>query len=147
MNNREMQFCGIMMSRENYDDDAALRAYVAKHCRHLMTPLERRTSEYTVPILSDYNLARRIGVHGGAAEKAARLYQFLEDRDGHVDDAEVVAVFKQIDESTRISAPIDRLLAECRDELNVNRCPACSRITRSPLAKQCPWCVHSWHNS
>ena len=49
MTNAEVRFCGITMSRENYDDDAALRAYVAKHCRHLMTPLERRTSEYTVP--------------------------------------------------------------------------------------------------
>ena len=125
-----------MMSRENYDDDAALRAYVGKHCRHLMTPLERRTSEYTGPITSDTD-----------HDKARRLSAFLEDRDGHVDDAQVVAVFDELDESTRISAPVDRLLAECRDDLNVNRCPARSRITRSPLAKQCPWCPHSWHNS
>lgn len=132
----ELRFCGIMMSRENYNDEVALRAYVAKHCRHLMTPLERRTSEYAIPIVSH-------SVH----DKVKRVHKFLEDRDGHVSDAEVVAVFDRLDEFTRVSGPVDRLLAEGRDELNVNRCPACSRITRTPLARQCPWCLQSWHRS
>lgn len=27
----------------------------------------------------------------------------------------------------------------------INRCPKCSKIARTPKAKQCPWCFHDWH--
>lgn len=46
-------FCGLEMTAESYDDDAALRAYVRKHFPQLMTPLERRVTEYTTPIVSN----------------------------------------------------------------------------------------------
>lgn len=38
----------------------------------------------------------------------------------------------------------DRVLAEQSDRVDLNRCPRCSKIPRTPKAKQCPWCFHQW---
>lgn len=41
---------------------------------------------------------------------------------------------------------LDRLLAaEKSGKRSINRCPRCSRIVRTALAKQCLWCGHDWH--
>ena len=29
----------------------------------------------------------------------------------------------------------------------VNRCPECSRIVKTPLARQCLWCGYDWHGA
>jgi hypothetical protein len=34
---------------------------------------------------------------------------------------------------------------ECKNELELNLCPKCSKITRTPWAKQCRFCFHDWH--
>jgi len=126
-------FCGTTMSLGAYDDDCALRAYVWWHCNHLMTPLERRVTEYTVPLISN-----------STELKHQKLYAFLEDRDGHVADSDVLDAFN-VPYDTRKDTAIDRVIAECHDRLDINRCPACDRIVRSPKAAQCLWCGHDWH--
>ena len=126
-------FCGIATSLAEYDDARALREYVWKHYRHLMTPLERRVTEYTVPLVS-----------GVTDFKCQRLYAFLEDRDGHVADSDVLEAFKQ-PYDTRKDAAIDRVIAECHDRFHINRCPECDRVVRAPKSAQCLWCGHDWH--
>jgi ssDNA-binding Zn-finger/Zn-ribbon topoisomerase 1 len=39
-----------------------------------------------------------------------------------------------------------RILMEHSDQIELNRCPKCDRIPRTPKAKQCPWCRHSWRD-
>lgn len=39
----------------------------------------------------------------------------------------------------------ERLLREHYDSILINRCPRCSRIAETPLARQCAWCRHDWH--
>ena len=38
-----------------------------------------------------------------------------------------------------------RVLARNGAAIFVNRCPACGKIVRTPLAKQCRWCRYDWH--
>jgi len=38
-----------------------------------------------------------------------------------------------------------RVMGERGDQVILNRCPKCSRIVRTPKAKQCLWCFHDWH--
>ena len=38
-----------------------------------------------------------------------------------------------------------RILFENESELFLNLCPKCQKLTRTPLAKQCRFCFHSWH--
>ena len=127
------QFCGVAMTADTYDDDVALRAYVLQHFPHLMTPLERRVTEYIAPIVSD-----------AEDSKIQKLHEFLEDRDGHVDDVDVLSAF-QTPYDDRIANAVERVLETHRGELIENRCSQCQRLTRTPLAKQCLWCGHDWH--
>ena len=40
---------------------------------------------------------------------------------------------------------VERIYREHRHELNLNCCPKCGKITRTPWAKQCRFCFHQWH--
>ena len=46
------------------------------------------------------------------------------------------------DEFKRISA--EKILREQGDKVFVNNCPKCGRLARTPFAKQCRHCGHSW---
>jgi hypothetical protein len=98
-----------------------------------MTPLERRVTEYIVPIVSN-----------AEHTKIRRLYAFLENRDGHVDDDAVHRAF-QTPYHQRVANAVDRLLDMRRDEIRENRCDKCHRLARTPVARQCLWCGHDWH--
>jgi len=39
----------------------------------------------------------------------------------------------------------ERIYNEHRKELQLNLCPKCHKIARTPLAKQCRICFHNWH--
>jgi hypothetical protein len=38
-----------------------------------------------------------------------------------------------------------RIFFEHKNELELNLCPECLKIARTPLAKQCRFCRHDWH--
>ena len=121
------------MTAHTYDDDVALRAYVLRHFPHLITPLERRVTEYIAPIVSNSDHT-----------KILKLHQFLEERDGHVDDADVLTAF-QTPYNDRVANAVNRVLETRRGEIIENRCTECHRLVRTPVAKQCLWCGHDWH--
>lgn len=123
------------MTAEDYDDASALMAYTHQHFPHLMTPLERRVTEYIAPIIS-----------GATDAKILKLFEFLESRDGHVDDAAVIAAF-QTPHKQRIENAMIRVISQHRSQIVENRCPACRRIARTPVARQCPWCGCDWHDA
>jgi hypothetical protein len=39
----------------------------------------------------------------------------------------------------------ERIWAQHKDELELNLCPGCGKIARTPFAKQCRFCYHDWH--
>jgi hypothetical protein len=121
-------FLRELMAIDQYDDEIALTAYVWRHYLHLMTPLEKRVGVYSVAIVSDSPI-----------EKARRLHQVLEKRDGHVPDADVWEEL-QMDIRQFQTLAMKRLLAVTPDELIINRCVSCKRLTRTPIARQCTWC-------
>ena len=111
------------MTLETYDDDVALRAYIFQHYRHLMTPLERRVTEYIAPVVSE---ATETEVPG--------LYEWIENRDGHVVDADIYAAF-QTPYDTRVRNATMRIAAEHADKLHLNRCAKCGRLVRKHLLR------------
>jgi len=133
MSQPPISFGEIEMTVEDYNDARALRAYTRTHFPHLMTPLERRVTEYIAPIVSD-----------ATDTKIRKLYEFLETRDGHAEDAEVMNTCHTPFER-RIENAMDRVLVERRSEIVENRCPKCHRLVRTPKAKQCLWCGNDWH--
>lgn len=39
----------------------------------------------------------------------------------------------------------ERIFKEHVNELELNLCPVCNKICRTPKAKQCRFCFHDWH--
>jgi hypothetical protein len=126
------RFLGWEMPADQYDDEIALTAYVWRHYRHLMTALEIRVGTYSVPIVSDSPM-----------EKTRRVCELLEERDGHVPDAAIYNA-RLIDSLEFKKQTMRRLLRDCRNDVKINRCPKCERVTRSPTTERCTWCGHEW---
>jgi hypothetical protein len=40
---------------------------------------------------------------------------------------------------------VARIWNKHRDELELNLCPKCSKIARTPRVKQCQFCFYDWH--
>ena len=140
---------GERMTTSSYDDEVALRCYVLRHRRDLMTPLERRVIEYTAPIVSEASRDRLDKLYNNEMDnsfhlKIVELYEFLERRDGHVDDDSVFAAFQHPHE-TRSDTAVSRVVNDLRHQIMENRCPICHRILQTPAAQQCLWCGQAWH--
>ena len=132
---------GERMTVDSYDDNVALCCYVRQHRRDLLTALERRVTEYTAPIVSESSQHEK---DEHLHRKIALLYEYLERRDGHVEEDAVIAAF-QLPHATRSKNAVARVIDEQRNQINENRCPICNRIVRTPAALQCLWCGHAWH--
>lgn len=39
----------------------------------------------------------------------------------------------------------ERIFREHKNQLELNLCPVCDKIARTPLAKQCQFCFYDWH--
>lgn len=122
------------MDKYKYNDDDTLTQYVWNNYQHLFTRLEQ------------------LGVKAILVEEKAsnasnlKIAKLLRDKWGDENDPEVLAslsngvdIFRQ-----RVR---DRVLNEHTDQVFINRCPNCERIVRTPRAKQCLWCSHSWHEA
>lgn len=59
-------------------------------------------------------------------------------------DKEVLKLVEGGFESFKIKVAT-RIFKEHGDELKLNLCPECGKIARTPWAKQCQFCFHSWH--
>jgi hypothetical protein len=115
------------------DEDRELTRYVWYHYQRLMTEFEWRVGR---AIIRRAKLAA-----GGQAETAMAAHR----RWCEVGVPEVEAALADGPEVFRRRVR-DRLLSERGLEVFVNRCPRCSRVVRTPQARQCFWCGFDWHS-
>lgn len=40
-----------------------------------------------------------------------------------------------------------RVLSDSKNDIQLNYCPKCCRLARTPQAKQCRYCFYTWHNA
>ena len=131
---RPIRFCGVEMHRDAYDDGVAVRAYTVRHHLKFLTPLEHRIVCSTVPIVRE-----------SPHFKVRQHHAALEQSDGHVDDTEVLAIYETDPEGEAFrELAIQRLIREY--ENRINRCTACRNVVRTPQARLCPWCKHTWRD-
>jgi len=119
-----------------YDEQSVLTEYVWRHYPHLLTPQEARAGLYTSPMDRPAALDSK---GPGFADFLDRTHGVVEMRQL---EAELRNGRRALFERVR-----ERILREHALEVVVNRCPACSRIVRSPKARQCLWCKHTWHST
>lgn len=84
-----------------------------------------------------------------AEEKAENLergkFQTMLRERWRSNDPEVVALLKNGPEEFLRNVR-HRILREQANEVFLNYCPKCGALTKSPKARQCPKCFHSWHD-
>jgi hypothetical protein len=124
-----------MRTTADYEDQLELSYYVRRHCRHLMTPLERRADD-----------AILVRAKAAAAEGKGNpaLAEVILKKGGCLHDSEVEVELAQGAEAFR-QRLLGRLLADPGVQALINRCPQCCRIVRTPRARQCFWCGCDWH--
>lgn len=150
---KPIRFHGLSLSIDEYDDDLVEREYLFHNYQNLLTALEVRLCIYLSPIVSEseHRGIRKMYPDLEASQvpieeyrKIHELHAYLEERDGHVPEHETLAAAQIPKEEYRANV-VKRLIAECHDQIDFNRCTECDRLPRSPLAKQCPWCGYDWH--
>lgn len=120
------------MDKCEYNDGDTLTQYVWNNYQHLFSRLER------------------LGVKAVLAEDKAniasspKMAEMLRNKWGAENDPGVVAALSDGVDIFRERVR-DRVLREHTDHVFINRCSNCKRVVRTPRAKQCLWCSHSWH--
>jgi hypothetical protein len=73
-----------------------------------------------------------------------KLLQIHTERGWISNDPEVQDLLKDGFETFRIRTAA-RILKDNDDLVFLNKCPQCSKLTRTPYAKQCKHCYFDWH--
>jgi len=119
-----------------YDESQVLYQYLSFHKKAFMTPLEIRADR-----LGTMREKAMRSTNKGVREEI--LQTFEAEADDEVLDligdnlADLLAFRERIAERIKDDAANGRL--------TLNRCPNCSRIVRTPKARQCRWCGYDWH--
>ncbi len=121
------------MDNIEYNEDAELDRYVLAYYPNLMTRLESLGQKAA---FSEEKA-------DGASESMARK---LREKWGHQNDPEVVAALSQGTDTFRRRVR-ERILRENSDEVFLNKCAKCEKLVKTPRAKLCLWCGHSWHEN
>ncbi|MGE3241380.1 MAG: hypothetical protein AB7G28_07835 [Pirellulales bacterium] len=121
-----------------YDEQQELHRYVSRFKFDLMTPLERRAQRL--------GMLREKARHTDNADVRKR---FLAQYEAEADAEALLLIGADLNGvrafQASVEARIDGEIAIGR--MAINRCPACDRIVQTPLACQCLWCGHDWHNA
>ena len=119
------------MNEDNYNDEEEIKKYVIKNYKKL------------------FNETEMFGFNAMVALEKAKLAgdymkEKLNSEWSKVNNPKVNEVLGDgID--IFIDNVYKRLITEHGNNIFLNICPECSKIARTPKAKQCPWCFHDWH--
>lgn len=116
----------------DYQDHAILTAYIWNHYQHLMTDFERLVGTAI------------IGRAKAEQSSSPLMIAMLQQGWGRADDTAVNAALQNGAEVFRRQVR-DRFLSTHSGQIFINRCPACHRIVRTPKARLCVWCGHTWY--
>ena len=117
----------------SYDDEAELASYIVRNHSGLFSPFEQRVEGAA--------LAR---IKFAAYEIGSPVQRML-DKKCQFGDVEINAALAKGLRDFRMRVA-SRILAEHPD-LQINRCPQCNCIVRTPRARQCFWCGYDWHGA
>lgn len=122
-----------MFAQDDKEPDDELTKYVIDHYGRFFTELEKRA-------LRILHLSQKAdcGHNALMQRKVAEVAELQPDAEVQ----EIVA----LGEAAARRKIRERFLRDHRGEIFLNYCPSCSALCRTPHAKMCVRCGHSWHN-
>jgi hypothetical protein len=120
------------MKKGEYKDEQQAADFIAHHYQSLMTEPE-------------WLAVRALIVEAQAQVATEGMARLLRER---YQPTDIPLVRDALQQGWDLFVPrvAARILREASDAVDLNRCPDCGRIPRTPRARQCPWCFHSWHH-
>jgi hypothetical protein len=116
-----------------YDDHEAVRTYLERYWRWYMTEFEKKSRTL--------GARREKALLEPTSDWSQRVLSEWEQADDEVRER-LASGLEEFDRNIR-----QRVLGAIRDDsLEVNRCPRCGRVVRTPLARQCFECGFDWHS-
>ena len=118
-----------MDNKELYPE---LAEYIFNYCGKYFWQKELIANKHLLALSKSKN-----GVNTG-------MYKFFMKEENVYTDNEIMdLVSGGFDEFKR--KVTERIFKEHGHELELNLCPSCGKIARTPQAKQCRFCLHDWH--
>jgi ribosomal protein L40E len=106
--------------------------YIFDWCPYLLTEAEKKARKHLIGL-------DKMESHESAARKNLSSKMWL------YDDENVLKLLETGKEEF-YKKTVERVLRENPNKDFLNLCPKCGTLTRTPKAKQCRKCYHSWHN-
>lgn len=120
------------MKHLEYCDDETLTNYIWRHYQVFLTQSEGLTSI-------------AFGNNGTAAgQLKPSIADLIRQRWYQENVPQIIEEIKDGNAAFRKRVR-DRILQEHGHVVFINRCPDCSKIVKTPRARQCLWCNHDWH--
>lgn len=115
-----------------YDEEEILFVYLRNHCPQLLTEQERRAANAALL------RAKMAAAHRQEIQSMLKAKCLFGDAEVDAALADGVDAFYR-----RVSR---RVLSDPAAAAQINRCPRCRRVVRTPAARQCFWCGRDWHD-
>jgi hypothetical protein len=118
-----------MEAKEAYPE---LLDYIFNYCGHYFWESEMKAHKHLHALAKSKN-----GVN-------VVMYKFFMKEENVYANKEIMDLVSGGFENFKIKVS-ERIFNEHKDELELNLCPKCNKIARTPYAKQCRFCFHNWH--
>jgi len=118
--------------------DPHLARYVFDYYSRFMTEKEMLASRHLSGTAKATHGRTDLAAQEEARNSRSHLRKLLSD------DPEVLELTRDGAESF-LQRTAERIMAAHADEIQVNRCPQCREVAKTPKARQCRFCRFDWH--
>lgn len=130
---RNLENVNSNLNRQNVDRETA--EYIINYFSNLLTSEERMAIKHTN---STYKLE-----HSTADN--TNLTRIYREKGWLTSDQSVLDLLKYGYDNFKLNAA-NRIIRQSLDKVFFNNCPKCNKLARTPYARQCRHCGHSWHD-
>jgi len=109
--------------------------YIINYFSNLLTSEERMAIKHTN---STYKLEH-------STSDNSNLTKIYREKGWLTSDQSVLDLLKDGYEKFELNVA-SRILSQNSDKIFLNNCPKCNKLARTPYARQCRHCGHSWHD-
>jgi hypothetical protein len=109
--------------------------YIIKHFSSLLTGAERMAIKHTI---ATYKLPHSNSDHSNVS----KIYK---EKSWVTSDQGVLDLLKGGYDNFELNVA-NRIITQNSDKIFFNQCPKCNKLARTPSARQCRHCGHSWHD-
>lgn len=113
--------------------------------------MDKETASYIRTYFSqlmteDEQLALRYHIYTYKAKDNPRMLEIMTERGWISERHEIIEFLKDGYDEFELSVA-RRIMKESPEKVFLNNCLKCNMLARTPFAKQCRHCCHSWHDA